>query len=93
VSFAHWPSKFNVSHWRLKSAELKEYIPAKLFSKRKNNSNHPLFDFSLRMFLYVFVLFGIYLGSLLVLMASNKSGISNAEKFIERTKEGLVIMK
>ncbi len=42
------------------------------------------------MFLYIIVLFGIYLGSLLVLIASNKSGTSHAEKFIERTKEGLV---
>jgi hypothetical protein len=45
------------------------------------------------MFLYIAVLFGVYLGSLLVLIASDKSGTSNAEKFIERTENGQVKIK
>ena len=45
------------------------------------------------MFLYILVLFGVYLGILLVLIASGKSGTSHAEKFIERTENGDVKVK
>lgn len=73
--------------------ELKKYIPPQLFSKNENNTNHPFFEFSFRMFLYIIVLFGVYLGILLVLIASDNSGTSHAEKFIERTENGDVKMK
>jgi hypothetical protein len=73
--------------------ELKKYIPSQLFSKNENNTNHPFFEFSFRVFLYIIVLFGVYLGILLVLIASDNSGTSHAEKFIERTENGDVKMK
>ena len=73
--------------------ELKTYIPTWLFSKDENNLNHPFTEFSLKIFLYVVVLFGIYIGSLLVLIASDNSGTAHAEKFIENTKEGKVTRK
>jgi len=73
--------------------EVKKYIPSQLFSKNENNTNHPFFEFYFRMFLYIIVLFGVYLGILLVLIASDNSGTSYAEKFIERTENGDVKMK
>ena len=84
--------------------EVKKYIPSQLFSKNENNTNHPFFGFSFRMVLYIIVLlcvyfvftlclFCVYLGILLVLIASDNSGTSHAEKFIERTKNGDVKMK
>ena len=73
--------------------ELRKSIPSHLFSKKENNTNYPFFEFSFRMFLYILVLFGVYLGILLVLIASDNSGTSHAEKFIERTENGDVKMK
>lgn len=73
--------------------ELKKYIPAWLFSKDENNPNHPFTEFSLKMFLYVVVLFGIYIGILLILIASDKSGTSHAEKFIENIKDDKATLK
>lgn len=72
---------------------MKKYISSQLFSKNENNTNHPFFEFYFRMFLYIIVLFGVYLGILLVLIASDNSGTSYAEKFIERTENGDVKMK
>jgi hypothetical protein len=45
------------------------------------------------MFLYIIVLFGVYLGILLVLIASDNSGTAYAAKFIECKENGGVKMK
>lgn len=46
------------------------------------------FEFSLRVFLYIVILFGVYLDSLLVLIASDKSGTSHAENLLNVQKMG-----